>query len=43
MLGVEAIPALIYSLMCFSLPESPRWLIGRKDDRESGKAVLKMI
>ena len=43
MLGVEAIPALIYSLMCFGLPESPRWLIGRKDDREGGIAVLKMI
>ena len=43
MLGVEAIPALFYSLMCFSLPESPRWLIGRKDDSAGGKAVLKMI
>ena len=43
MLGVEAIPALIYSLLCFRLPESPRWLIGRKEDREGGKAVLKMI
>jgi len=43
MLGVEAIPALIYSLMCFSLPESPRWLIGRKDDRTGGIAVLRQI
>lgn len=43
MLGVEAIPALIYSLMCFGLPESPRWLIGRKDDRQGGIAVLKQI
>jgi sugar porter (SP) family MFS transporter len=43
MLGVEAVPALIYSLLCFGLPESPRWLIGRKEDREAGKAVLKMI
>lgn len=43
MLGVEAIPALIYSLMCFGLPESPRWLIGRRDDREAGKAVLRLI
>ncbi|MCA9214090.1 MAG: sugar porter family MFS transporter [Planctomycetales bacterium] len=34
MLGVEAIPALIYSLMCFGLPESPRWLItqGKQSD-----------
>ncbi|MEZ5386748.1 MAG: MFS transporter [Prosthecobacter sp.] len=30
MLGVEAVPALIYTLMCFTLPESPRWLLTRK-------------
>ncbi len=43
MLGVEAVPALIYGLMCFGLPESPRWLIGRKEDREGGVAVLRLI
>ena len=43
MLGIEAIPALIYSLMCFSLPESPRWLIGRKGDLASGRTVLQKI
>jgi SP family arabinose:H+ symporter-like MFS transporter len=43
MLGVEAIPALIYSLLCFGLPESPRWLIGCKEDREGGAAVLRLI
>jgi sugar porter (SP) family MFS transporter len=43
MLGVEAIPAVLYSLLCFSLPESPRWLIGRKGDRQAGKAVLRMV
>lgn len=43
MLGVEAIPALIYSVMCFGLPESPRWLIGRKEDRAAGIAVLRLI
>jgi MFS family permease len=26
MLGVAAVPSLVYSLMCLSLPESPRWL-----------------
>lgn len=42
MLGVEAIPALIYSAMCFTLPESPRWLInhGRRDE---GKIILSQI
>ena len=43
MLGVEAIPAVVYSLLCFRLPESPRWLIGRKNDREAGSAVLRLI
>lgn len=43
MLGVEAIPALIYSAMCFGLPESPRWLIGRKNDREGAARVLRLI
>lgn len=43
MLGVEAIPALIFAALCFGLPESPRWLIGRKRDRPAGTAVLKMI
>ena len=43
MLGVEAIPAIVYSIMCLGLPESPRWLIGRKNDREGGSAVLRQI
>ncbi len=43
MLGVAAIPSVIYSVMCFGLPESPRWLISRKNDRVAGLAVLKLI
>jgi MFS transporter, SP family, arabinose:H+ symporter len=43
MLMIEAVPALIYSLMCFTLPESPRWLIGRKEDRAAGIEVLRLI
>jgi MFS transporter, SP family, arabinose:H+ symporter len=43
MLGVAAAPSLIYMLMCFGLPESPRWLLGRKGDRAAGIAVLKLI
>jgi len=31
MLGVAAVPSLTYSLMCFGLPESPRWLHMRRD------------
>ncbi|WP_068267732.1 sugar porter family MFS transporter [Rubripirellula obstinata] len=43
MLGIEALPALVYTLLCFSLVESPRWLIGVKGDRESGIEVLGLI
>ncbi|MGH9309198.1 MAG: sugar porter family MFS transporter [Vicinamibacterales bacterium] len=43
MLGVEALPALIYTLLCFTIPESPRWLIARKGDRAAGIAVLRRI
>lgn len=43
MLGVAAFPSVIYAVMCFGLPESPRWLIGRKNDRVAGLAVLKLI
>lgn len=43
MLGVAAIPSLIYTLCCFGLPESPRWLIGRKGDRNAGLEVLRLI
>ena len=36
MLGVAAFPSLLYTVLCFGIPESPRWLIGRKGDREAG-------
>src|SRR6266487_179868 len=32
MLGIMAIPALLYTLMVMTIPESPRWLISRKND-----------
>ena len=40
MLGVAAFPSLIYAAFCFGLPESPRWLISRKGDRETALHVL---
>jgi MFS transporter, SP family, arabinose:H+ symporter len=43
MLGVAAFPSLIYSLFCFGLPESPRWLLTRKGDREGGLKILQRI
>ncbi len=40
MLGVEALPALIYTLLVLRIPESPRWLISRKNDLTEAKRVL---
>jgi len=40
MLGVAAFPSLLYSLFCFGLPESPRWLLSKKGDREAAVDVL---
>jgi len=43
MLGVEAFPAILYSVMCVRIPESPRWLLTRKRDRAQGIATLALI
>jgi SP family arabinose:H+ symporter-like MFS transporter len=43
MLGVEAVPAIIFTVLCLRIPESPRWLIGRKGDRTEGIRVLHLI
>jgi sugar porter (SP) family MFS transporter len=43
MLGVMAAPSIIYTLACLAIPESPRWLIGRKGDRASATRVLGFI
>ena len=43
MLGVAAFPSIAYTLLCIPIPESPRWLITRKGDREGGKKVLQLI
>lgn len=40
MLGVEALPAIMYTVMVLGVPESPRWLITRKDDVNSAKKIL---
>ena len=43
MLGVEAIPALLYTLMCFTLPESPRWLITHAGQREAAIGIFREV
>ncbi|QEL18020.1 sugar porter family MFS transporter [Limnoglobus roseus] len=43
MLGVAAFPSLVYTVMCLAIPESLRWLLSRKRDREAGLRVLRLI
>jgi len=43
MLGIEAFPALLYTVLCFGIPESPRWLIVHGGQREAGAEVFRKI
>jgi len=43
MLGVEAIPAAIYSLLVLGIPESPRWLALRKNAEQEARMILKQL
>ncbi len=43
MLGVEAIPALAYTLMVMTVPESPRWLVIYKGDKNLARTILSQL
>ena len=43
MLGVEAIPALIYFLALFVVPKSPRWLIQKRNKGARARRILEKI
>ena len=43
MLGVEAVPALLYTLMVLKVPNSPRWLVLQKKDDAGALEVLNKI
>ncbi|MBJ90249.1 MAG: MFS transporter [Woeseia sp.] len=43
MLGVEAIPALIYLLLVVRVPESPRWLLLHNDDENESRRIFRLI
>ncbi|WP_235299619.1 sugar porter family MFS transporter [Portibacter marinus] len=39
MIGVEALPALIYTLMVLGVPQSPRWLLSKSKRAEAMKTL----
>lgn len=43
MMGVEAIPALVYTLLVFGVPHSPRWLMIKRGDREGARKILELV
>ncbi|CAA0329831.1 putative metabolite transport protein csbC [Alteromonas infernus] len=40
MLGIEAVPALIYFLMILKAPESPRWLLLHRNNEASARRIF---
>lgn len=43
MLGVEAIPALLYTIMVLKIPKSPRWLLLQKKDEVAALDILESL
>jgi sugar porter (SP) family MFS transporter len=43
MLGVLAIPSILYTVLVFGISESPRWLISKKNDQEAAKKIMLQI
>ena len=43
MLGVLAVPSIIYTALVFGISESPRWLITKKNDLAAAKKVMLQI
>jgi sugar porter (SP) family MFS transporter len=42
MLGIQAVPSLVFLVALLFVPESPRWLITRKGRLEEAKAILQV-
>ena len=42
MLGMEALPALFFFIMCVVIPESPRWLAEKGRNAEAGRVLARI-
>jgi sugar porter (SP) family MFS transporter len=43
MLGVQAVPSLIFLILIYFIPESPRWLILKRGETKRAFEILKLI
>lgn len=43
MLGIQAIPSVLFLISLLFIPESPRWLILKRNDSESARRILNLI
>ena len=43
MLGAEVVPAAVFLAMVLGVPESPRWLLLRKDDEARAREILTIV
>ncbi|NNE28611.1 MAG: sugar porter family MFS transporter [Saprospiraceae bacterium] len=43
MLGVEAIPAIIYCILVLRVPNSPRWIMLKKHDEQGARKILESL
>ena len=43
MLGIMAVPSLLYTVLVVGIPESPRWLLIRKNNSEQAKIVMNKL
>src|SRR3546814_2327432 len=41
-LGVTALPALIFFILLFAIPNSPRWLLAKGRREEAGMAMVRI-
>jgi len=43
MIGVEAVPAFIYLVMVFGIPNSPRWLVLHRNDEATARGIISAL
>ena len=43
MLGLEAVPALLYCIMVTTVPRSPRWLILKANAEEEARSIMQIL